>query len=104
MIVVWDRRANENLEAHVDYIAEDNPLAAIEQRDMVRARIGSLVDFPDQGRRGRVTNTRELAVPGTPFVVIYRVKPRKGRVEILRVLHGAQQWPSTPGAKRAPRP
>jgi toxin ParE1/3/4 len=99
LIIVWDRQATENLEAQVDYIAEDNPLAALEQRDLVRARIKSLVDFPDQGRRGRIANTREMAVSGTPFVVVYRVKPRKGRVEILRVLHGAQQWPS----KRRPK-
>jgi toxin ParE1/3/4 len=37
-----------------------------------------------------VPATRELVVAGTPWVVVYRVK---NRVEILRVLHGAQSWP-----------
>lgn len=104
MIAFWVRQAADNLEAHIDYIAEESPLAAIEQRDLVRARIKSLADFPDQGRPGRKANTRELAVPGTPFVVIYRVKPRKGRVEIIRVLHGAQQWPSKRRSKSTGHP
>ncbi|MBU2719510.1 type II toxin-antitoxin system RelE/ParE family toxin [Acidithiobacillus ferridurans] len=40
---------------------------------------------------GRQQGTRELVIPHTPFIVVYRA--RHGRLEILRVLHGAQQWP-----------
>ncbi len=40
------------------------------------------------GRQGRVANTRELVVLGTPYIVAYVVLP--DGVKLLRVLHGAQ--------------
>ena len=43
------------------------------------------------GRPGRVAGTRELVVTGTPYVAAYQVT--RETVRILRVLHGAQQWP-----------
>ena len=42
-------------------------------------------------RPGRVQGTRELVVPATPFIVVYRIEATG--VVILRVLHGAQKWP-----------
>jgi addiction module RelE/StbE family toxin len=50
-----------------------------------------LRDFPESGRPGRVAGTRELVVTGTPYVAAYQVTDTA--VRILRVLHGAQQWP-----------
>jgi plasmid stabilization system protein ParE len=41
--------------------------------------------------QGRVHNTRELIVSGTPLIIPYRVKNKN--VEILRVFHSAMQWP-----------
>ena len=35
--------------------------------------------------------TRELLVPGTPFILIYAVDQE--RLIILRVIHGARKWP-----------
>jgi len=43
------------------------------------------------GRAGRLAETRELALAPLPFIVVYRVKD--DRVEIVRILHGAQRWP-----------
>jgi plasmid stabilization system protein ParE len=42
-------------------------------------------------REGRVKGTGELVISRSPFIVVYRVKGK--RIEILRILHGAQQWP-----------
>jgi plasmid stabilization system protein ParE len=39
--------------------------------------------------RGRIAGTREFVV--TPFIPVYRIKP--DAVEILRIYHGAQDWP-----------
>ena len=52
---------------------------------------GLLADYPAAGRSGRVPNTRELVVTGTVYILPYRV--RAGTVEILRVLHSAQNGP-----------
>lgn len=43
------------------------------------------------GKPGRLDETRELVITGTPFLIVYRVAD--GLVEILRVVHGAQKWP-----------
>jgi toxin ParE1/3/4 len=81
---------------HIEaYIAKDNsPVVAI---DVVLRVIDTteliLPDHPDAGRPGRVKSTRELVIDGIPFIVIYRVNRRLGHIQVLRVLHDAQQWP-----------
>ena len=40
------------------------------------------------GRSGRVSGTRELVIPKTPFVVPYRLQ--RNVIQILRVYHGAR--------------
>jgi toxin ParE1/3/4 len=47
--------------------------------------------FPDRGRAGRISGTRELVIPATPFVVAYRVG--NGHVDVLAIMHGARLWP-----------
>src|SRR5262249_44206861 len=49
----------------------------------------SLETLPNRGRPGRITGTRELIFP--PYVIVYRINLQT--VEILRIYHGAQDWP-----------
>lgn len=93
MIVAWLPRALKDRDAQLDYIAIESPQAAIDQGDRIEHQVNMLTDYPEMGRTGRKRSTRELVIVQTPFVVVYRVRPRLQRVEILRVLHGAQQWP-----------
>lgn len=81
-------------DAQLRHIARNDPQAAVAQGDRIMAALDHLPQHPEMGRVGRVKGTRELVVGGTPFIVIYRVKPKAGRVEVLRVLHGAQRWPA----------
>lgn len=74
----------------VEHIAQDNPAAALAMWDTIERQVGRLTDHPRSGRLGRVPETRELVVAGVPYVVVYRIGHS---VELLRVLHGAQQWP-----------
>jgi toxin ParE1/3/4 len=53
-------------------------------------RVGSLARFPESGRAGRKDGTRELVMTDLPYLAVYRV--RNQTVEILRILHGAQEW------------
>jgi len=92
MDVIWLQRARQHLEEIVEYIADDNPDAAVSVRQRIEAATLSLSTFPEMGRQGRIDGTRELVVSGLPYIVPYRV--RKGRVEILAVIHGARRWPS----------
>jgi len=88
--VVWTRRARRNLDDIAEYIAQDSPTAARRIVREISGQISRLSDYPRIGGAGRAEGTRELVVPGTPYIVIYRINQR---VEILRVRHGAQRWP-----------
>ncbi len=91
MRVFWTWPARADLENIVRYIANENVDAAFETEDDVRAATSRLADMPRMGRPGRATGTRELVVVHTPYVVIYRIQ--REQVEVLRVMHGAQDWP-----------
>ncbi len=93
MKLVWLPSAIANLDGQLDYIAQDSPKAAIEQGDRIEHQVFQLIDHPEMGRSGRKKGTRELVISRTPFVVVYRVKLRAERIELMRVLHGSQQWP-----------
>ena len=72
-------------------IAVDNPAAATRMIERIRAAVTRLTEAPALGRPGRLAGTRELVIPGAPYIVPYRVKDDV--VQIITVLHSAQRWP-----------
>ena len=91
MNLQWLPKAIVNRDAQIAYIAQDNPLAAITQGDLIKAQMDQLIEHPQMGRPGRKKGTRELVISRTPFVVVYRVKGT--RIEVIRLLHSSQQYP-----------
>ena len=91
MWVRWTTRAQAEFDHQIDYVAADNLSAALRLRNVVHAHTQMLASHPEMGRAGRVTNSRELVIAGTPYIAIYRVG--KEPVEIFRFLHGAQKYP-----------
>jgi toxin ParE1/3/4 len=91
MRLEWSVLAQADRDAIFEYIERDSPQAAITMDDRIRQQVAGLVRFPESGRPGRVEGTRELVIDRTPYIAAYRVAG--DRVKILRVLHGAQQWP-----------
>ena len=96
MQLKWTDLAGTDLEKIEAHIAQDNsPTVAI---DVVMNIIDStnliLPEHPRAGRQGRLKNTRELVIDGLPFIVIYRENISTNYIEVLRVLHNAQQWPT----------
>jgi toxin ParE1/3/4 len=87
----WTPLALQDQAEIIDHLAEDSPLAALEQGDEIEQQVERLLDYPQLGRSGRVRGTRELVINRTPYVVAYRVTATT--ITVLRVLHGAQQWP-----------
>jgi len=57
-----------------DWIAADDPAAAGRGINRINVAVGRLARLPSLGRPGRVAGTRELVVPGMPYIVPYRVK------------------------------
>ncbi len=91
MIIEWLSSALSDFDEIIDYIAQDNPAAAVEQGNEIEQQIDGLLEHHQLGRTGRVKGTRELVIVRTPYVVAYRTQ--KSRIQILRILHGARQWP-----------
>jgi addiction module RelE/StbE family toxin len=91
MHLEWSVFSQADRTAIFDYIEADNPRAAIAVDDRIQTRVEGLAQFPEMGRPGRIEGTRELVISGTPYIAAYRIASET--VRILRVLHGAQQWP-----------
>ena len=90
MKVSWLPRALRRLEQAHRYIQQDKPLAAADPARRIWERAERLGDFPELGRVGRLPGTRELVLPNSPFILLYRI--HADRVEILTILHGARRW------------
>jgi toxin ParE1/3/4 len=89
--VVWSPRAIGHLAELRAYIAREDPAAAARTATTLLAAVDRLAKLPNLGRPGRVSGTRELVVPGTRYVIPYRV--RAAHLEIIAVFHGRQRWP-----------
>jgi toxin ParE1/3/4 len=74
-----------------DYIEADNPRASAATDLRIKRTAEQLARFPMMGGGGRVPGTRELVIARTPYIAVYRIKGES--LLILRVLHGARQWP-----------
>ncbi|WP_404788707.1 type II toxin-antitoxin system RelE/ParE family toxin [Altericista sp. CCNU0014] len=91
MAIVWTISARRDVNAIWDFIEARNPDAAeLVSSEILRA-VEGLLQFPKRGKPGRVKETRELVISGLPYVVVYILVDEN--VVILRVLHGAQDWP-----------
>jgi len=91
MLIEWLREAGQDLVEIRRFIAADHPGAAVQVAKRILDTIAYLRDHPEIGRVGRLPGTRELVVPGLPYIVPYKV--RGAAIVILGVLHAAQEWP-----------
>jgi toxin ParE1/3/4 len=91
VIIVWSPRAIEHLAHLRSYIARDNLKSANRIATVLLEAVERLAELPNLGRPGRVVGTRELVVPGTPYVIPHRL--RGDRLEVIGVFHGRQKWP-----------
>jgi toxin ParE1/3/4 len=91
MAIVWTVSARRDVNGIWDFIEAQSPDAAELMSSEILRAVEGLLQFPRRGKPGRVKETRELVVSGLPYVVVYLLA--EGSVVILRVLHGAQDWP-----------
>ncbi|MGO8758192.1 MAG: type II toxin-antitoxin system RelE/ParE family toxin [Terracidiphilus sp.] len=87
----WTLPAVDRLREVFESIAADNPAAALRTVERIRNAIRQAARIPYAGRIGRGPGTREIVVPGTSYLVAYRV--RADTIHVLAVLHGARKWP-----------
>ena len=77
-------------ETIMGYIPLDNPAAAIDLDQDFEVKAENARQRPKLYKAGRVKGTREVVVRPN-YVMVYRVTG--DLVEVLRILHAAQQWP-----------
>lgn len=92
MKILWTRPALRHLSEARAYVAVDNPRAAERQIQRIELSANRLRAFPMMGRQGVRAGTRELPIPDTPYMLVYRAKEEA--IEVLAVLHGARNWKS----------
>lgn len=85
-------RAENDLAAIHEYIAEENPPAADRTIDRILQSIMTLERFPFLGHQGRVAGTREWPVSRLSYFAVYRVVGERD-VVIDNVVHVRRQWP-----------
>jgi plasmid stabilization system protein ParE len=93
--VLWSADAADDVEAVAVYIAQDNPAAAHAVVDAIEETAERLSEMAT-GHPGRVGGTYEKVVPRLPYIIAYALHtlPEGGEaVVILRVIHGARNWP-----------
>lgn len=93
MRIRWTNKALDNFDAAVEYITLDNPAAANKVAKKIWESIQLLKMQPGLGRPGRVEGTRELVIPGLPYIVPYIEKG--GTIFILRIMHNSMKWPNS---------
>ena len=91
MRIVWSPTAIAQLSEIRAYIEQDKPEAAREVARRIVAAADQLSSNPRLGRPGRHPGTRELIIPGTPYLLPYRIQDQQ--IRILAVFHTARLWP-----------
>ena len=91
MRLIWSETAVRDLREVRSTIAETDPQAAQFAAITILQAARRHSDFPASGRACRIPNTRELVVPGRPFILPYTV--RDNVVIILAVMHLSRKWP-----------
>ena len=84
----WRLSAVSDLANIRDFISENDPAAARAVVDRVFRSVDRLTPFPKSGRAGQVPGTRELVVPGLPYIVVYTCDDTD--ISIIGVFHGAR--------------
>lgn len=91
MKIRWTKRAIRSLFSIHAYISSDSLAAATRVAAAILDATVRLGQFPQSGRPGRLEDTRELVVPGLPYILPYRVID--DTILILSVLHTSRKWP-----------
>jgi toxin ParE1/3/4 len=92
MRVLWTLSAEQDRADIVDFIAQDNPLAAIRMDELFGTAVGRLAEHPLMGRSGHVPGTRE-SIPHESYQLVYEVMP---------TLCGSRPWYTPHACGRPP--
>lgn len=90
MRVYWTSAAEQDRADIIDYIGQENLLAAIRMDELFAEAAEGLAAHAHLGKAGRVPGTREL-IPHESYRLLYEVQG--DTVWILALVHMARMWP-----------
>lgn len=88
--VVWTPEAQQDRADVWDYIATDNPRAAVRMDVLFSDAAVRLAEHPMLGQPGKIPGTREL-IPHENYRLAYEIDGETAWV--LTLVHTARQWP-----------
>ena len=95
--VIFLQAALDDIEQIVAYIAQDNVNAALRLHDRIIETASKLSDFPMSGRLvpdEKIGNHGFRMIGLGNYIIFYKVYDNDSKVVVLRVLHGARDYPS----------
>ncbi len=84
------QKCSKQVRSILDYIAEENPHAAIAAGRKIEEAAAESLAFPYPGRPAPVEGLRVFCIPRLPYLIVYSV--RENVVEIATLWHGRQDW------------
>ncbi|BAI71727.1 plasmid stabilization system protein [Azospirillum sp. B510] len=84
--------AQADLESIGDYIAQDNPMAAIRMVLDIRDHCRKIAAIPTLGRVRPEFGAGLRSFAVSPYLIVYKVE-EPDRVIVIRVVHGARDLP-----------
>ena len=94
MRVIWTPEAQQDRADIWDYIAADNPRAAVRIDELFSDAATRLAEHPKLGRPGQIVGTREL-IPHESYRLVYEIEQET--VWLLAIVHTARDWPPVRG-------
>jgi addiction module RelE/StbE family toxin len=88
--VIWTPQASRDRVDIWDYIANNNPQAAVRMDALFSDAVARLADYPELGQAGIVPGTREL-IPHESYRLVYEISGYT--VWILALVHTSRHWP-----------
>jgi toxin ParE1/3/4 len=92
--VHWTPEAELDRLEVFDYIAGDNPIAAIQMDELFGGAAARLADFPYLGHAGKIPGTREL-IPHESYRLVYQIEQET--IWVLALVSTARLWPPLSG-------
>jgi toxin ParE1/3/4 len=92
MKIIWTQSALDDLQNIREFIHEQNPMAVKRISSRIQEVAQLIAEHPAIGKSGRLKNTKEIVITGTPFFITYSVRAENTLI-FIRVLDGARKWP-----------
>ena len=90
MRVFWTSGAERDRADIIEFIGQNNPIAAIRMDELFAAAAGRLADHPLLGRTGQVPGTREL-IAHESYRLVYEL--HDDSIWVLTLVHTRRRWP-----------